>query len=264
MAGPERSWTSEIVAELLLDAEARRTPTEGIASRWPEFDLDAAYRAQDLAVRLRVARGERIVGVKLGLTSVAKQRQMHVDTPSIAWLTDTMELAPGTAVPTDRLIHPRAEPEIVFVLGSELRGPGVTAARAMQSVASVVGGIEIIDSRFTGFSFTLPDVVADNNSSSRYITGPLQLPPDGLDLALEGCLLEVDGQVVDSATGAAILGNPAHALAFAANELAKRGQALEAGWVVLTGGLTEAVPLHPGSRVAVHFTHLGSIVIKAD
>jgi 2-oxo-3-hexenedioate decarboxylase len=257
-------WTPETIADLLLTAEFSKTPVDSVTGRWPDFDLAAAYRTQDAGMKQRTGRGERVVGVKLGLTSLAKQRQMQVDTPSVAWLTDAMELAPATAVPRSQLIHPRAEPEIVFVLGEELAGPGVTAARAMHAVSAVLGGIEIIDSRYSGFRFTLPDVIADNNSSSRYVTGSVQVKPDRFDLALEGCLLEVDGQVVDSATGAAVLGNPAHALAFAANQLAERGHALQPGWVVLTGGLTEAVPLAPGSHIAAHFSHLGSIVIKAD
>jgi 2-keto-4-pentenoate hydratase len=202
-----------------------------------------------------------VVGVKLGLTSRAKQLQMGVDSPSIAWLTDAMALPAGDPVPRTRLIHPRAEPEIVFVMGRRLAGPGVTATSAMAAVDRVYGGIEIIDSRYSGFKFTLADAVADNNSSGFYVTGPIGARPEGLDLSLEACLLEVDGQVVDSATGAAVLGHPAEALAFAANTLAERGLAIEAGWTVLTGGMTDAIPIAPGSRVAAHFTHLGSITL---
>ena len=94
-----------------------------------------------------------------------------------------------------------------------------------------------------------------------YVTGPIIRRPEDLDLALEACLLEVDGDVVDSATGAAVLGHPAEALAFAANTFGARGVTLEPGWVVLTGGMTDAVAVSPGSRVAAHFTSLGSIAL---
>lgn len=257
----DEKWTAGRVAELLLTAEAAATARGSIEAEWPEFDIPTAYAAQDLALEMRRARGESVVGVKLGLTSRAKQLQMNYDQPSVAWLTDAMEFPEATPIPRHQLIHPRAEPEIVFQLGRKLAGPGVTAATAIASVSAVMGGIEILDSRYAGFKFTLADGIADNNSSGRYVTGPVQLPPQGLDLSLEGCLLEVDGKIIDSAAGAAILGNPARALAFAANKLAERGHALEAGWIVLTGGLTEAVPIARGARVAAHFTHLGSLTV---
>ncbi|MCB0894544.1 MAG: 2-keto-4-pentenoate hydratase, partial [Nocardioidaceae bacterium] len=130
---------------------------------------------------------------------------------------------------------------------------------AMAAVSRVYGGAEVIDSRYADFRFRAGDVVADNASSGAFVTGSVGLPPESLDLALEGVLLEVDGAVVDSATGAAVLGHPAEALALAANELAARGLAIEPGWIVLTGGMTDAVHAPPGSSVACHFTHLGSV-----
>ena len=201
---------------------------------------------QDETLRRRLGRGERLAGLKLGLTSRAKQQRMGIATPLTAWLTDAMVLPAGAAVPRDRLIHPRAEPEIVFVMRDRLAGPGVTAATALAAVGSVHGGVEIIDSRYRDFRFTLPDVVADNASAGCFVTGPVGVPPAGLDLALEACLLEVNGQVVDSAAGAAVQGHPAEALALAANDLGRRGLAIEPGWIVLTGGMTDAVPV-PGA-----------------
>ena len=254
-------WTEFQVVETLLEAEKTATSRTSISAEWPDFDLKKAYQIQDLALQHRLADGETITGVKLGLTSRAKQRQMGVAEPSVAWLTDAMALPAGLPVPRSELIHPRAEPEIAFVMGSRLEGPGVTAAQAMAAVARVGGAIEIIDSRYAGFKFSLADAVADNNSSGRYVTGPVNRDPAGLDLSLEACLLEVNGQIVDTATGAAVLGHPAEALAFAANTIAARGHAIEAGWIVLTGGMTDAVPITPASRVAAHFTSLGSITI---
>lgn len=261
MSSTEDKWSAARVATILLEAEDRTFARGSIQAEWPGLDLATAYAAQDDALARRVARGETVTGLKLGLTSRAKQRQMGVDAPSVAWLTDAMALPAGDPVPRARLIHPRAEPEIVFVMKDRLAGPGVTATSAMAAVGHVYAGIEIIDSRYSGFRFTLADAVADNNSSGVYVTGPVGLPPKSLDLALEACLLEVDGQVVDSATGAAVLGHPGEALAFAANTLAQRGLAIEAGWTVLTGGMTDAVPVAPGARVAAHFTHLGSIAL---
>jgi 2-oxo-3-hexenedioate decarboxylase len=255
-------WDVARAASVLLEAEQTRSERGPVTDEWPHLDLATAYAVQDEMLARRLARGETLVGVKLGLTSRAKQQRMGISSPLTAWLTDAMVLPAGAPVPRARLIHPRAEPEIVFVMGERLSGPGVTAASAMAAVAAVYGGIEIIDSRYADFRFTLPDVVADNASSAAYVTGPVALSPDGLDLSLEACLLEVDGRIVDSATGAAVQGHPAEALALAANSLAERGLALERGWVVLTGGMTDAVPVEPGARLAVHFTHLGSLVVN--
>lgn len=244
-------------AAALLGTTSERSP---LSEDWPELDVDTAYAIQDEALRQRRARGETLVGLKLGLTSRAKQERMGIDAPLLAWLTDAMVLPAGVPVP--RLIHPRAEPELVFVLRDRLTGPGVTAATALAAVDRVYGGIEIIDSRYADYRFTLPDAVADNGSSAYFGVGPVGLPPAALDLSLEAALLEVDGQIVDTATGAAVQGHPAEALALAANALGARGLALEPGWLVLTGGMTDAVPVRRGSRMAAHFSHLGSITLS--
>ncbi len=257
----DTEWNAARAADVLLTAERSRTARTSIQHEWPGLTLEVAYAAQDIALADRRSRGETVTGIKLGLTSRAKQQQMGVDEPSVAWLTDAMALPTGLPVPRDRLIHPRAEPEIAFVLGRPLTGPGVTAAQALAAVDYVTSAIEIIDSRYSGFKFTLADAVADNNSSGVYVTGPVLRRVDEIDLSLEACLLEVDGDIVDSATGSAVLGHPGEALAFAANTFGARGVTLEAGWVVLTGGMTDAVAVEPGSRVSAHFTSLGSITV---
>ena len=259
---PEGGWDVESVARELLACEDERRERAPITDEWPGLDLDTGYAVQDRTLRLRLERGERLVGVKLGLTSRAKQQRMGVHVPFVAWLTDAMVLPVGDPVPRERLIHPRVEPEIVFVMGERLEGPGVTAATAMAAVETVWAGAEVIDSRYRDFRFTAGDVAADNASSGAFVTGPVGLSPGELDLALEGVLVEVDGQVVDSATGAAVQGHPGEALALAANDLARRGHAIEPGWIVLTGGMTDAVLAPPGVSVGLHFTTLGSVFLR--
>jgi 2-oxo-3-hexenedioate decarboxylase len=253
-------WDVDRAVRTLLDAERSRVDRAPISDEWPELDGDTAYRIQDELVARKTKSGEHVVGVKLGLTSRAKQQRMGIDSPLTGWLTDAMALEAGAPIPLAELIHPRIEPEIVFVLGRRLEGPGVTAATALAAVESVHAGFEVIDSRYKDFRFTLPDVVADNASSARFVLGGAGIRPDRLDLALEACLLQVGGEVVDSATGAAVQGNPAEALALAANSLAQREIALEPGWIVLTGGLTDAVFVEPGVQIGAEFTHLGSVV----
>lgn len=256
---PPGGWDVASVAAELLRCEDGRVDRPPFSDEWPELDLDTGYQIQDATLRARLDRGERLTGVKLGLTSRAKQERMGVHDPLVAWLTDAMVLPSGDPVPQSRLIHPRVEPEIVLVMGDRLQGPGVGCAQAMSAVASVWAGAEVIDSRYRDFRFTAGDVAADNASSGVFVTGPVGLPPDRLNLSLEAVLVEVDGVVVDSATGAAVQGHPGEALALAANELARRGQAIEPGWLVLTGGMTDAVPVPPGVSVTMHFTNLGSV-----
>jgi 2-oxo-3-hexenedioate decarboxylase len=256
------SWDVDRAATALLAREDERQDGPPITDEWPELDLDTAYRVQDETLCRRIERGETLVGVKLGLTSRAKQKRMGIEVPLVAWLTDAMLLGAGEPVPQSTLIHPRIEPELVFVMGERLAGPGVSAARAMAAVSHVLGGAEVIDSRYRDFTFTLPDVVADNASSGAFVTGPVSRRPEELDLGLEAVLVEVDGQIVDSATGAAVQGHPGEALALAANVLGRRGLAIEAGWIVLTGGMTDAVFAPPGASIACHFTSLGSVQLS--
>jgi 2-oxo-3-hexenedioate decarboxylase len=255
------TWTVERAAEELLRREDERVDGEPLSDTWPELDLETAYAIQDETLRLRLARGETLIGVKLGLTSRAKQQRMNVDSPLVAWLTDAMVLPLGVPVPVRELIHPRVEPEIAFVMGRKLSGPGVTAATAICAVEKVFAGLEIIDSRYRDFRFTLPDVVADNASSGAFVTSARGWSPGDLDLALEGCVLSSGGSVVHTATGAAVQGHPAEALALAANTLARRGKRIEAGWIVLTGGVTDAVPLTVDAPVSVEFTGLGRLTV---
>lgn len=247
----------------LLAAQDEGQQVPQLTSSWPDLDVATAYLIQDEALRLRVERGETLVGIKLGLTSRAKQERMGIAEPLVAWLTDAMLCDDLTLVDPASLIHPRVEPEIAFVMGAPLAGPGVTTATAFAAVERVHAGVEMIDSRFEDFRFEAPDVIADNASSAAAVIGAEGVEPDAIDLSLEACLVEQDGQVVDSATGAAVLGHPAAALAWAANNLGQRGHRIDAGWIVLSGALTDAIPLGPGTRLGFHFTTLGSLDVAA-
>jgi 2-oxo-3-hexenedioate decarboxylase len=250
------TWTVPRAASVLLDAADSRRAVAPLTGEWPGIDLPIAYAVQDETLRQRLDRGERLIGVKVGLTGLS-------GSPVTAWLTDAMVPPAGAAVPRDRLIRPRAEPEIVFVMGTRLAGPGVTAATALAAVSGVASGVEVTDSRYSDDPVTVPDLVADNASTGYVVIGPVAVPPAGIDLALEACLVEMDGAVVDSATGAAVQGHPASALARAANDLGRRGLAIEPGWLVLTGAMTDPIPCPPGVTVAAHFTHLASVFLPA-
>ena len=255
------NWTIESAAKFLLDAENERTDVAPITDTWEDLDVAQGYLIQDELIRRRVQAGEQVTGVKLGLTSRAKQERMGIDSPLTAVLTDAMRIAADSSAPYDKLIHPRVEPEIVFIMEKDLRGPDVDIESALAAVATVHAGFEIIDSRFADFRFLLPDVVADNASSSYFLFSEEGVKPADIALVSELVIVKVDGQEVDRATGAAVQGHPAAALALAANSLHALGKFIPAGSIVLTGGLTDAVAMDDASRFTAEFATLGSIEI---
>jgi len=244
------------LAARLIGAARSGTAIEPLTSADGPLDVDLAYQVQDAVI---AGRGAAVVGAKLGLTSVAKQRQMKVDQPLYGWLTGDMAIDVGQPVRCDGYIQPRCEPEIAFMLGADLAGPHVTAAQVLAATAAVHPAIELLDSRFAGYSFTLPDVIADNASSAGFVVGGQATSPAGIDLRLVGAVLEKNGEVVATAAGAAVLGHPAASVAWLVRALAAGGRGLSAGQVVLSGGLTEAIPVAPGDVVVARFDRLGTI-----
>ena len=247
------------IAADLATAERERKPRAPVTDEHPDLGLDVAYDAQWAGVQAKLGAGQTLVGAKLGLTSRVKQEVMNVGEPLYGWVTDGMLLAPGEPVDLGRFIHPRAEPEIAFLLGRDVSTPA-TVASVLAATESVFAAVDVIDSRYEDFRFTLPDVVADNASAGAFLLGPAAVPPSALvDLPLVGCVLRVDGEVVATAAGAATMGHPAAAVAWLADRLATRGQALSAGMLVFTGGLTEPVPLAAGSSVTAELDGLGAV-----
>jgi 2-oxo-3-hexenedioate decarboxylase len=244
---------------LLRAAEEERTGCAPLTQRW-DLDLVTAYRIQDALLAERVERGEQIVGVKLGFTSRARQEAFGATQPLVAWLTDAMALPDGASVPLDRLIHPAAEPELAFLVERRLEGPGVTAADALAAVSLAFGAIDVVDSRYRGAP-AVADLIADNGSGAFFRIGARGVPVRDIDLLAEAVRLEQGGDVVGTGTGAAILGDPAAAVAAAANVLAERSLALEAGWLVLAGTLVDPVQLVAGAPLVATFTELGSVAL---
>lgn len=255
----------EAIADRLDAAVRDVVDVERFTATTPELTVEQGYAIQWAGIERRIAAGERVVGAKLGLTSRAKQQQMSVDEPLYGWLTDAMVHPAQEPLPMDRLIHPRVEPEIAFLLGEELSGP-TTVVEVLAATRAVFGALEVIDSRYRNFDFRLPDVVADNASAScaSLIVGPRAVDPaDAGDLSLLGVVLRRNGEVVATAAGAAVLEHPAAAVAWLANRLAARGQSLPAGSLVLSGALTDAVAIAAGETVSAEFDGLGTVTVSA-
>ncbi|WP_326554274.1 2-keto-4-pentenoate hydratase [Micromonospora sp. NBC_01813] len=235
-----------------LDEAARTgTPIRQLAEAHG-IDVDAAYRLQQTLIARRLTRGEHVVGVKMGLTSRAKMVQVGVDEPILGHLSDTTQVADGGSVDITGLIHPRVEPEIAFLLDRPPT-PGMPFTDAVRAVAPA---LEVIDSRYANFTFSLPDVIADNTSAALYVVGPWQPVPDRIDNL--GVLLDVDGHTVQTGSTAAILGDPRRALAAGITLAGRHGPALQAGWIFLAGAATAAVPLTPGVHVRATVQGLGT------
>jgi 2-oxo-3-hexenedioate decarboxylase len=247
-------------AQYLLSAVDDRRDVQAITKQVDKLSIDDAYAIQAALLELQLGRGDTLAGAKLGLTSAAKQEQMGVSEPVYGWVPASSVLQ-SSVVDLSGLIHPRCEPEIVFVLAQDIAGPGVTASDVLDATDTITGGIEIIDSRYEAFSFTLPDVIADNTSAARVAVADNGADPRDIDLFTEGCVFEIDGAITGTATGAALLGDPAACVAMLANHLGKHGQKLEAGWIVLAGAATDARPLHDGTVATAHYSHLGSVTV---
>lgn len=250
-------------AQYLLAGIDERRELAPITAQVAELSIADAYAVQEAVLDLRLARGDSLSGAKLGLTSAAKQKQMGVNEPIYGWVLASTVAADGS-VSTGELIHPRCEPEIVFVLAEDLAGPGVTAGDALDATEQIVGGIEVIDSRYEAFSFTLPDVIADNTSAARVTVGADGIGPGEADLLRLRCTFEVDGTTTGTATGAALLGDPAGCVAMLANHVGGRGRKLEAGWFVMAGALTSAQPLAAGTTATARYSSLGSVALMAQ
>ncbi|HAN72643.1 MAG TPA: 4-oxalocrotonate decarboxylase [Actinobacteria bacterium] len=253
------SLPKEEIAQALIDAAARRTGIEPITNTYPDLDFDTAYEVQDAVVDARLRGGASLVGAKLGLTSRAKQVQMKVDRPLYGFLTDDMQIDTGETLVCDRFIQPRCEPEIAFLLGRDLEGPGVTAAHVLAATELVFPAIDVLDSRFSGYAFTFTDVIADNSSCAAFTLGGQGIDPAGFDLRLTGCSFEKNGRLLATAAGAAVMGHPAASVAWMVRQLAARGRGLMAGQVVMAGALTEAVAVSPGDTVVARFDRLGTV-----
>ncbi len=247
-------------AQYLFDSASGVEEVQAITKQVDELSIDDAYAIQAALLELHLANGDSLAGAKLGLTSAAKQEQMGVDEPVYGWVPAATVITDGVA-PLAELIHPRCEPELVFVLGEDLAGPNVTGNDVLDATEKVVGGIEVIDSRFEAFSFTLTDVIADNTSAARVVIGEDGIGPRDADLLTLGCVFEVDGEITGTATGAALLGDPAACVALLANHLGKHDQKLEAGWIIMAGAPVDARPLSSGTVATARYSHLGSVSI---
>lgn len=241
---------------------ARRTPRQvpPPSERRP-LAIDEAYAVQDRLREALVARGERVVGWKAGFTSKAAQAQFGVTEPVCAFLLASGAVPSGSEVPMSRFTALGVEAEIAFVMGEDLAGPGVTPVRALAATRGALPALELVDFRHSGKP-TGTDVIADGVYASAVVVGSALTDVRGLDLALEGLVYEVNGEVVATNAGAEVMGNPANSLAFIANHLGRRGLSLRAGDLVMTGSVSKVLRPRAGDVVRATYTRLGSVSVR--
>lgn len=249
----------EKLAERLLASRRSRTPISPLSDEHPDLTEEDAYRVQDA---LLDAESGTPVGYKLGFTSRAMREQMGIDGPNYGRLNAGMHVDPDAGpILLSELIHPRVEPEIALLVEKELRGPGLTVATVYSAVRWAFGALEVVDSRYRDYRFRAVDNTADNSSAARFVLGPPVSVSKAGDLRLAGALLWRNGQVVARGIGADVLGDPARAVVWLANRLGVAGRSLEAGSVVMTGGLTKAHAVGEGGTFVAEFGGLGAVKV---
>jgi 2-keto-4-pentenoate hydratase len=253
----------ELAAEL-AQAERSREPIAPLTSAYPDIDVVDAYEIQLINIRQRVAEGARIVGHKVGLSSLAMQQMMGVDEPDYGHLLDEMRVFEDTPVKAGRYLYPRVEVEVGFILGADLPGADCTEDDVLAGTEALVPSIELIDTRITDWKIRLCDTIADNASSAGFVLGEARVSPGDLDVKAVDAVLTRNGEVVAEGRSDAVLGNPVTAVAWLARKVESFGVRLRKGDIVLPGSCTRAIDVHAGDEFVAEFKGLGSVRLSFE
>jgi 2-keto-4-pentenoate hydratase len=248
-------------ADFLAKASRTLEPMDALTKIYSDITVDDAYKIQLENINKKVADGRTIIGKKIGLTSHAMQEMLGVPEPDYGHLLDDMLGDEEVPIKVSSLLQPKIEPELAFILKDELKGPGITVANVIEATAGVMPALEIIDSRIKDWKIKIQDTVADNASSAMVVLGGKMMPISELDLRHIGLVLEKNGQIIDTAAGAAVLGNPAIAVAWLANKLAQYDISLKPGEIILAGSLTKAYEIEAGDLFTATFDKLGTVKV---
>ncbi len=254
--------TLETMANALRVAELERKAMPALTTTHAGLSIEDAYAVQMLNVRKRVTEGGVVVGKKVGLTSKPMQEFLGVNEPDFGHIFRCMVFDAETPVMVSRFLQPKVEAELAFVLAQDLQGPGITVSDVFACTKAVVPAFEIIASRIADWKISIQDTIADNGSSAGMMLGTTHTAPQVYDLSSVELVLEKNGKPLDTAVGAAVMGNPATAVAWLANALGKHGIALQKGEVILSGSFAKAYEVAPGDAFTAHFGPLGAVKIS--
>lgn len=253
------SGSLEAAAEALRTAAAERRPCPPLRETVEVADVASGYAVQKINVDRALAKGRKIVGRKIGLTSPVVQAQLGVDQPDFGVLFADMAMPESIEIPFGAVLQPRVEAEIAFVLERDLAEPGLTIASVAQAIAFALPSIEIVGSRVADWNIRIFDTIADNASSGAFVLGGAPKLLKDLDLRLCGMRLDHLGEPVSTGCGAACLGHPLNAVLWLAERLVAEGEMLRAGDVVLSGALGPMVSVTPGATYTATISGLGSV-----
>lgn len=255
----QRDATVDRAAERLMNAAATHIPCAPVRDLLGGTDIALAYAVQQRLINAKVADGARVVGRKIGLTSGAVQRQLGVNRPDFGVLLDDMDVSALAVVPTARLIQPKAEAEVAFVLDNDLDSEDLNIDAVRSAVGHAVAALEIVDSRVSDWDIKITDTVADNASSGLYVLGEERFPLSDFEPVTATMQLFLNGELVSEGSGAACLGDPLNALLWLASTVRDFGEPLRAGDLVLSGALGPMVAVHPGDNVRAEISGLGPV-----
>lgn len=254
---------AELAADL-AEAERSRVAIDPLTAGHPAIDVVDAYEIQLLNIRQRVAEGARVIGHKVGLSSLAMQQMMGVDEPDYGHLLDDMAVFEDVAVPVANYLYPRVEVEVGFILADDLPGANCTEADVLAATAAFVPSIELIDTRIKNWQIKLCDTIADNASSAGWVLGAERISPKDVDITAIDAVLRCNGEMIAEGRSDAVLGNPVTAVAWLARKVDGFGVRLRAGDVVLPGACMRAIDARPGDEFVADFTGLGSVRLSFE
>ncbi|WP_330250929.1 2-keto-4-pentenoate hydratase [Nocardia sp. NBC_00565] len=250
------------LADELDVAERDRVGIGPLIARYPDIDVVDAYEIQLLNIRRKLDNGAKVVGHKVGLSSLAMQQMMGVDEPDYGHLLADMEVFEDVPVETSRYLIPRVEVEVGFVLGADLPGEECTEADVLAATVAYAPSIELIDSRIKDWKIGLADTISDNASSAGFVLGAARVAPKDLDIKAIDAVLTRNGEVIAEGRSDAVLGDPVIAVAWLARKVASFGVRLKAGDIVLPGSCTRAIDARQGDSFHAEFAGLGSVRLQ--
>ncbi|RTE65502.1 2-oxopent-4-enoate hydratase [Amphritea opalescens] len=247
----------------LYEAMTQRHTLRPFTERFTDITIEDAYAISLRMIERRVAAGEKIIGKKIGLTSKAVQNMLKVGQPDFGFLTDAMAYSEGQEMPiSEKLMQPKAEGEIAFILKKDLLGPGITNADVLAATDCVLPCFEVVDSRIENWNIKIQDTVADNASCGLFILGDKAVDPRKVDLSTCGMVVEKNGSIISTGAGAAALGSPVNCVTWLANTLGHFGIPLKAGEVILSGSLVPLEPVQAGDFMSVSIGGIGSASVR--
>jgi 2-keto-4-pentenoate hydratase len=256
--------TRDELAADLAQAERSREPIAPLTTAYPDINVVDAYEIQLINIRQRVAEGARVLGHKVGLSSLAMQQMMGVDEPDYGHLLDEMQVFEDVPVKAGRYLYPRVEVEVGFILAADLPGAGCTEDDVLAGTEALVPSIELIDSRIKDWKIALCDTIADNASSAGFVLGEARVSPADVDVKAIDAVLTRNGEVVAEGRSDAVLGNPVTAVAWLARKVESFGVRLRKGDIVLPGSCTRAIDARAGDQFVADFTELGSVRLSFE